>query len=150
MLFFILRIDKDIIDENYYELDQFWHEYRIHQIHKVSRSIYQSKGYGKILEQAITSRESHLRYIFRMIFDLMVAKPQNNLREYLSFGELIKKDIDARKRVFVLDGDSIEWSIIHAHAQRFIFPLHKDSRTTPRRGTRSNQTFPQQLVQLNL
>jgi hypothetical protein len=72
----------------------------------------------------------------------MVARPQINFGEYLSFGELIKKNIDVRKRVFVLDGDSIEWSIIHAHVQRFIL-LHKDSRTTPRRGTRPNQTFLQ-------
>jgi hypothetical protein len=61
MLFFILRIDKNIIDENYYELVQFWHEYQIHQVHKVCRSICQSKGHDKILEQAIMSRESHLR-----------------------------------------------------------------------------------------
>jgi hypothetical protein len=46
----------------------------------------------------------------------MVARPQINLREYLGFGEMIKKNIDARKRVFVLDVDRIEWSIIRAHA----------------------------------
>jgi hypothetical protein len=51
-----------------------------------------------------------------MNFDVMVARPQINLGEYLSFGELIKKNIDARKRVFVLDCDSIEWPIVHAHA----------------------------------
>jgi hypothetical protein len=111
MLFFILRIDN----ENYYELVQFWHEYRIHQVHKVGRSICQPKGHDKILEQGITSRESHLRYIFRMNFDLMVARPQINLGEYLSFGELLKKNIHARKRVFVLDCGSIEWPIVHAH-----------------------------------
>jgi hypothetical protein len=73
----------------------------------------------------------------------MVARPQINLGEYLSFGYLIKKNVDARKRIFVLDGDSIERSIIHTHAQRFILLLHKDSRTTPRRETRPNQTFLQ-------
>jgi hypothetical protein len=75
MLLFILRIDKDIIDENHHKSIKLWHEYRIHQVHKVCRSIYQSKGHDKILEQAIVSRESHLRYIFRMNFDLMVARP---------------------------------------------------------------------------
>jgi hypothetical protein len=43
----------------------------------------------------------------------MVARPQINLGEYLSFGELIKKNIDARKRVFVLDSNNIEGAIIH-------------------------------------
>jgi hypothetical protein len=73
----------------------------------------------------------------------MVARPQINLGEYLSFGELIKKNIDARKRVFVLDSNNIEGAIIHAHVQRLILLLHKDSRTTPMRRTRPNQTFLQ-------
>jgi hypothetical protein len=86
MFFFILRIDKDVIEENYHESVQFRHEYQIHQVHEVCRSIYQSKGHDKILEQTIASRESHLRYIFRTNFDRMVARPQINLGEYLSFG----------------------------------------------------------------
>jgi hypothetical protein len=85
-----------------------------------------------------------------MNFDLMVARPQINLGEYLGFGELIKNNIDARKRVFVLDSNSIKRSIIYAHAKRLILLLHQDSRTTPRRRTRLNQTFLQQLIQLNL
>ena len=90
MFFFILRIYKDVINEHDDELVQFRHEYRIHQVHKVCRSICQPKGQDKIFEQAITSRESCLRYIFRTNFDLMVTRPQIDLEEYLSFGELIK------------------------------------------------------------
>jgi hypothetical protein len=72
-----------------------------------------------------------------MNFDLMVARPQINLGEYLSFGELIKQNIDAWKRVFVLDSNSIKGAIIHTHAQGLVL-LYKDSRTIPRRRIRPN------------
>jgi len=85
-----------------------------------------------------------------MNLDLMIARPQINLREYLSLRQLIKQDINVGKRIFVFDGDGIEWTIIHAHAQRLILLLHKDSRTTPWRRARTNQTLLQQLIQLGL
>jgi hypothetical protein len=85
-----------------------------------------------------------------MNLDLMIARSQINLREYLSFRQLIKQDVTVGKRIFVLDGDGIEWTIIHAHAQRLILLLHKDSRTIPRRRARMNQTLLQKLIQLGL
>jgi hypothetical protein len=77
----------------------------------------------------------------------MIARPQINLGEYLSFRQLIKQDINLGKRIFIFDGYGIEWMIIHVHAQRLIL-LHKDSGTTPWRRARMNQTFLQQLIQL--
>jgi hypothetical protein len=51
MLFFILRIDKDIIDENYYELVQFWHEYRIHQYIKCAGAFVNPKDMTRYLNK---------------------------------------------------------------------------------------------------
>jgi hypothetical protein len=64
-------------------------------------------------------------YIFRTNLDLMIARSQINLGEYLSFRQLTKQDINVGKRIFVLDGDVIEWAIIHTHVQGLILLLHK-------------------------
>jgi hypothetical protein len=39
MIFLILGINKDVINRNHDELVKLRHEYRIHEIHEVSRSI---------------------------------------------------------------------------------------------------------------
>jgi hypothetical protein len=39
MLFFALGIDQDIINEYHYKLIQLQHEYEVHQLHEMYRSI---------------------------------------------------------------------------------------------------------------
>ena len=140
MLLFIARVYQDIINEDHHKLVQFGHEHQIHEIHEVSRCIRKNEGHDKILIQSIPRRESCLSYIFRTDLDLMLPRSQINLGEYLSFRQLIKQDINVRKRVFILDGHRIQGTIVHTHAQGLIFLLHKDSRTTPRRRTRTDKT----------
>jgi hypothetical protein len=43
MLFFILGVDQDVIDEDHDELVQLRHEYGVHQVHEMCRSIGESK-----------------------------------------------------------------------------------------------------------
>jgi hypothetical protein len=43
MLFFILRIDQDVINEDHNKLVQLCHENRVHQVHEVSGGIGQPK-----------------------------------------------------------------------------------------------------------
>src|SRR6185312_16380255 len=43
MVFLILGIDKDVINENHDELVKLRHEYRVHEIHEVGRSICETK-----------------------------------------------------------------------------------------------------------
>jgi hypothetical protein len=43
MLFFILRIDQDVVNEDHNKLVQLCHEYRVHQVHEVSGGIGQPK-----------------------------------------------------------------------------------------------------------
>jgi hypothetical protein len=43
MFFFILRVDQDVINEYYDKLFQLWHEYGVHQLHEMCRSISESK-----------------------------------------------------------------------------------------------------------
>jgi hypothetical protein len=61
----------------------------------------------------------------------MIARSQINLGKDLGFRQLIKQDIDVWQRILILDGNSIQRSIIHTHLQQLIFLLHKDSGTTP-------------------
>jgi hypothetical protein len=43
MLFFTLEIDQDVINEDHDKLVQLQHEYRVHQVHEMCRSIGESK-----------------------------------------------------------------------------------------------------------
>jgi hypothetical protein len=73
MLFFILGVDQDIINEDHDKLVQLWHEYRVHQVHKVCRSIGESKRHNQILIQPIPGGEGGLRDVFRTDLNLMVT-----------------------------------------------------------------------------
>jgi hypothetical protein len=43
MLFLVLRIDQDVINEDHDKLVQLYHEYRGHQVHEVGRAVGQPK-----------------------------------------------------------------------------------------------------------
>jgi hypothetical protein len=49
MLFLILRIYKDIIDEHHYKLVKIVHEHTVHQVHEESWHIRQTKGHNCVL-----------------------------------------------------------------------------------------------------
>jgi hypothetical protein len=59
-----------------------------------------------------------------------------DLGENSGSSQLIKKNVDSGKRVFVLGGHCIEWSVIHTQPQATIFLLDKESGATPRRRAR--------------
>jgi hypothetical protein len=71
----------------------------------------------------------------------MITRTKVNLEENFVYSQLIKKNVDSGKRIFVLDGYCIEWSIIHTQPQATIFLLDKESGTTPRRRARANITL---------
>jgi hypothetical protein len=74
MLFLVLRIGKDVINEDHDKLVQLCHEYRVHQVHEVSKGIGQSKRHHQILIETVLSGESSLQNIFFMDLDLMVTR----------------------------------------------------------------------------
>jgi hypothetical protein len=107
MLIFILGVDQDVINEDHYKLVQLRHEYRVHHVHEMCKSIDESKRHNQILMQPIPGGESSHTDVFRMDLDLMVTQMKIDLRKDLHIGKLIKKDVDAGQRVLVLDGDDI-------------------------------------------
>jgi hypothetical protein len=71
----------------------------------------------------------------------MITRTKVNLGENFGSSQLIKKNIDSGKRIFVLDGYYIERSVIHTQPQATIFILDKESGATPRRRARANITL---------
>jgi hypothetical protein len=89
----------------------------------VCRCIHQPKRHDEILIKPISHRESRLGEIFITDFNLMIVGVEINLGEHLGSRQLIKQDIDAWKRILILDGDYIQRSVIHTQAEIFIFLL---------------------------
>jgi hypothetical protein len=71
----------------------------------------------------------------------MVTRTKDDLGENSGSIQLIKKNVDSGKRVFVLDGHCIEGSVIHTQPQATIFLLNKESGATPGRRARANITL---------
>jgi hypothetical protein len=71
----------------------------------------------------------------------MITRTKVDLGENFGSGQLIKKNIDSRKRIFVLDGYCIERSVIHTQPQATIFLFDEKSGTTPRRRARANNPY---------
>jgi hypothetical protein len=113
MLFFILGVDQDVVNEYHDKLVQLRHEYGVHQVHEMCRSIGESKEHNQILIQPVSGREYNLRNIFWTDLDLMISRTKIDLGEDLSTGKLIKKNVDVGQKIFVLDGDDIQTPVIN-------------------------------------
>jgi hypothetical protein len=113
MLFFILGVDQDVINEHLNKLVQLWHEYKVHQVHEMCRSIGESKRHNQILIQPIPSGEGSLRNVLRPDLDLVITRMKIDLGKDFSTGKLIKKNVDAGQWIFILDGDGILRPVIN-------------------------------------
>jgi hypothetical protein len=74
MLLFTLGIDQDVINEDHDKLVQLRHEYGVHQVHEMCRSIGESKRHNQILIQLVPSKEGGLGNIFQTDLDLMITQ----------------------------------------------------------------------------
>jgi hypothetical protein len=141
VLFLAFGIDENIIDKAHDKFIELRHEHGVHEVHEVGGGISVSERHDQELVKTITSGKSGFRNITRLNLDLVVARMKVILREDFGTSQLVKKNIDSRKQVFVFDGDCIEWSIIYAHSQATIFLFDKESRATPWRRARANIPF---------
>jgi hypothetical protein len=141
MFFLTFGIDEDIIDKDQDEFTELRHEHGVHEVHEVGWGIRETKRHYQELVKTITSGERGFRNVTRSNLDLVITRMKVNLREDFGSSQLIKKNIDSGKRVFVLDGDCIERSVIYTHSQATIILLDKESRATQRRRARANITL---------
>jgi hypothetical protein len=141
VFFLALGIDENIIDKDHDIFVELRHKHGVHEVQEVGCGIRETKRHYQELIKTITSGESGFRNVTRSNFDLMITRTKVNLREDFGSSQLIKKNIDSGKRVFVLDGDCIERSVIYTHSQATIILLDKESRATQRRRARANITL---------
>jgi hypothetical protein len=141
MFFLTFGIDENIIDKDHDKFVELRHKHGVHEVHEVGWGIRETKRHYQELIKTRTSGESSFRNVTRSNFDLMITRTKVNLREDFGSSQLIKKNIDSGKRVFVLDGDCIERLVIYTYSQDTIFLLDKESKATPRRRARSNITL---------
>jgi hypothetical protein len=141
MFFLTFGIDENIIDKDHNEFIELRHEHGVHEVHEVGWGIGETKRHYQELVKTITSGESGFRNVTWSNLDLVITRTKVNLREDFGTSQLIEKNIDSGKRVFVLDGDCIERSVIYTHSQATIFLLDEESRATPRRRARANITL---------
>jgi hypothetical protein len=113
ILFFALGIDQDVVNEDNYKFVQLRHEYGVHQIHEMYRSIGEHKRYNQIRIQLVPDGESSLRNIFRIDLDLMISRMKIDLGKYFRTSKLIKKNIDAGQWILVLDHDGIQRPVVN-------------------------------------
>jgi hypothetical protein len=148
MFFLVFGIDEDIIDEDHYELVELRHKYGVHDVHEVGWGVRETKGHYQKFVEAMSSRESGFWNITRSNFYLMITRTKVDLGENFGSSQLIKQNIDSGKRIFALDGDYIEQSVIHTQSQATIFLFDEERGTTPRRRARANIALIQQLLEL--
>jgi hypothetical protein len=79
MLFLILGVDQDVVNEDHDKLVQLRHEYGVHHVHEMCRSISESRQHNQILIQPIRGGEGSLRDVFRTDLDLMVTQTEIDL-----------------------------------------------------------------------
>jgi dynactin complex subunit len=82
MLFFTLGINQNVNNKDNNKLVQLRHEYRVHQVHEMCRSIGESKQHNQILIQPIPGGESGLRNVFQMDLDLMITRTKIDRGKY--------------------------------------------------------------------
>jgi hypothetical protein len=68
---------------------------------------------NQILIQLIPGGEGSLMNVFQMDLDLIITRMKIDLGKDLSTGKLVKKNVDVRQRIFILDGDDIQGPIIN-------------------------------------
>jgi hypothetical protein len=113
MLFFTLGIDQDVIYEDHDKLVQLRHEYGVHQVHEMCKSIGESKRHNQILIQSVPGGEGSSRNVFRTDLDLMITRMKIDLGKDFSTSKLIEKNVDVGQWIFVLDGDGIQRPVVN-------------------------------------
>ena len=99
---------------------------------------------------SITSTERRFRNILGFNAQLMISRPEINLRKHCCFFQLIKQIIYPGEWIFVLDCNPVQLPVVDAKSETPIFLLDKQDRGSPRRDTWSDKPFLLQLFNLLL
>jgi hypothetical protein len=71
---FTLEIDQDVVNKDNDKPVQLRHEYGVHQVQEMYRSIDEPKRHNQILIQPVPGREGGLTNVFRADLDLVITE----------------------------------------------------------------------------
>jgi hypothetical protein len=91
MILFGLRVNQNVVNEDNHKLVQIIHENLVHEIHKISRGVGQSKRHHGILIMTIPCPKSGLGNIRLSYFQLVVTSAEIDLRENTGSTHLVKQ-----------------------------------------------------------
>ena len=112
------------------------------------QSICQPKRYNKILEVAIPCTKSSLLLVVFSNPNLVVGIVQVKLEEDYRVVEFVKKLVDKRQQVLVLNSNSIKAMVINTKVQLATFLQDKENRSTYRAFGFSNPTLGKSFVKV--
>src|SRR3954469_18532745 len=124
VLFNSPRVDQDVIYEDHHELIHVWLKHPVHVIHKDSRSIGYPEWHNQELIMTVSRPKSSLRYIRTLNPNLMISRPEVNLREHTGSFQLIQEVINPWKRILVLYGYLVQLTIVDAQTHTTVLLLH--------------------------
>jgi hypothetical protein len=84
--FFILSVDRYIIDEHHDKLVQILYKFLIHQIHIVGQDLNQSNIHHPILVRTIPQNEGRLQKVTFSYLQLILSQSKIDLREHTHHG----------------------------------------------------------------
>ena len=141
MLFLGLRVDDNVINEYYDKRVKVFMEDSVHEIHKCSSCICETKWHNQELIMTITGSKGRLLNIFIPTPKMMVTLTKINLWLETRPLKLVEQVIYSGKWILILDSDFIELPIIDTHSKGSIFLFHKQHSTSPRWYARPNETL---------
>jgi hypothetical protein len=101
MIFAILGVDKDIVNEDYDKLIQFFHEYLIHEVHEKGGCVRQSERHYCELILSVLGDKCSLLNICFLDSQLVITEPQVYLGEIFGPLKLVEEVVDSREWVLV-------------------------------------------------
>ena len=117
--------DKNVIKIYHNELVKVFMENRVHESRESRRCICETKGHDGVFIATVASDKGCLWNILLSDLYLMVTHSQVKLGEYRGSSKLIKKIIDVRNWIFVLDGFLVKRTIVDYESLRLILLCHK-------------------------
>ncbi|KAK4718124.1 hypothetical protein R3W88_016462 [Solanum pinnatisectum] len=125
------RVDQYIVNERNHKHIKVLSKHYIHQFHKSSWSISQTKRHHQKLIMTIPSLESHFWNVIFFHPQLVATRPKINLGEVTHSLKLVQQIIYPWKRILILNGHHVQLAIVNVHAKRTILLSNKQNWSTP-------------------
>jgi hypothetical protein len=101
MVFAVLGVDKDVINEDYDKLIQLFHNYLIQEVHEKGRCVRQSERHHCELILSVPGDKCSLLNICFLDSQMVITRPQVYLGEVFGPLKLVEEVVDSREWILV-------------------------------------------------